>query len=312
VISILIPTYNRPNQLKKNLLSLRNQSLKNFRVIISDNSENDISNNIVKEFKDLNITYIKNYKNLGSKKNFLNLLSKVKTNFYCYLLDDDYFCDKNYLLEVSKIINQNPQIGLIYSGRQLYNHTLKKIYKKMSTNIKNFNSASEWVYKRDSKLVFNFSGVVVAYDNFYKEIIKNDPGAGWGADDLGFIFAAKKGVNQLSGISVTITTNVNDSLSKDVNLKDWLLSSRKNRDSILKVLYSENKKKYNMKAIRKINVLYSDWKFFASEGVKIFKSKIKNKNNFYFKQIKNNFVDFNGILFYLPKIIVIIILNLFK
>ena len=100
MISVLIPTYNRPDQLKKNLLSLKDQSLKNFKIIISDNSENDISRNIVKEFKNLNIKYIKNYKNIGPKKNFLNLLSKVKTNFFCYLLDDDYLCDKNYLLEV--------------------------------------------------------------------------------------------------------------------------------------------------------------------------------------------------------------------
>ena len=260
----------------------------------------------------MNIKYIKNYKNIGPKKNFLNLLSKVKTNFFCYLLDDDYLCDKNYLLEVSKTINHNPQIGLIYSGRQLYDYSNKKIYKKIPTNIKNFNSASEWVCKRDSKLVFNFSGVVMAYDNFYKEIIKNEPGAGWGVDELGFIFAAKKGVKQLNGISVTITTHVNDSLSKDVNLKAWLLSSRKNRDSISKVLYSENKNKYTMKAIRKIKILYSDWKFFSSEGVKIFKSKKKNGNNFFFKQIKDNFVDLEGILYYLSKIIAVLILNLFR
>jgi GT2 family glycosyltransferase len=64
------------------LKSLNNQSYKELKIIISDNSLNDQSSKVVEKFKDLKIYYIKNKKNIGGKKNFLNTLTYVQTKYF--------------------------------------------------------------------------------------------------------------------------------------------------------------------------------------------------------------------------------------
>jgi glycosyltransferase involved in cell wall biosynthesis len=314
MITVLIPTYNRPNQLKIALKSLNNQSYKELKIIISDNSSNNESSQIVEKFKDLNIYYIKNKKNIGNKQNFLNCLSHVQTNHFVWLMDDDYFVDTDFFLKASNVIKEKPNIGLIYSGRQLFNQSTKKIYKKTYTQKRYFNSASEWVIKRNKRLVFNFSGVILKSDDFFSEIINNEVGAGWAVDDLGFIFAAQYGVQELRGINISLSTHVADHNGRDAQLEDYLISIRANREKIINILDQEqqNKNNYSKKAINYIKKTYSDWSLITAEGVKILKSDKKNKNKYFFQQIKSNFIDFEGIFYYLHKMIIVVILNMFK
>ena len=51
LISICIPTYNRPEHLKNCLNSLAKQTYKNFEVCVSDNHSNSNIRKIVKSFK---------------------------------------------------------------------------------------------------------------------------------------------------------------------------------------------------------------------------------------------------------------------
>jgi glycosyltransferase involved in cell wall biosynthesis len=314
MITVLIPTYNRPKQFERALASLNNQSYKELKIIISDNSSNNESSKIVGKFKDLNIYYTKNKKNIGLKKNFLNTLSHVQTKYFVWLLDDDYFVDNYFFLKASKIIKQKPNIGLIYSGRQLFNQSTQTIYKKTYTHNKYFRSASEWVLKRNTKLVFNFSGVILKSDDFYSEIINTELVAGWADDDLGFIFAAQYGVQQLSGISVSLSTHVDDYNGKDVKLEDYLISLRANREKIINILDKEQQSnnRYSKNAINRIKKNYSDWSLIAAEGMRILKSSRKNKNKYFFQEVRSNFIDFEGIFYYLWKIIIIVIVNMFK
>lgn len=314
MITVLTPTFNRPKQLERALESLNNQSYKNLKIIISDNSSNNESSQIVEKFKDLNIYYIKNKKNIGSKKNFLNCLSHVQTNHFVWLMDDDYFVDTDFFLKASNVIKEKPDIGLIYSGRQLFNQSTKKIYKKTYTQKRYFNSASEWVIKRNKRLVFNFSGVILKSDDFFSEIINNEVGAGWAVDDLGFIFAAQYGVQQLRGINISLSTHVADYNGRDAQLEDYLISIRANRAKIINILGQEqqNKNIYSKKAINRIIKAYSDWSLIAAEGMRILKSSKKNKNRLFITKIQKNYKDFNHLIFFLPKIILIFILNMLK
>lgn len=314
MITVLIPTYNRPKQLERALESLNNQSYKNLKIIISDNSSNNESSQIVEKFSDLNIYYIKNKENIGSKQNFLNCLSHVQTNYFVWLMDDDYFVDNDFFLKAVNVIKEKPNIGLIYSGRQLFNASTQAIYKKVYIHNKYFESASEWVVKRNRQLVFNFSGVILKSDDFYSEIISNAVGAGWAIDDLGFIFAAQHGVQQLSGINISLSTHVADHNEKDSQLEDYLISIRANRAKIINVLDQEqqNKNNYSKNAINHIKKTYSDWSLIAAEGVKILKSSKKNKNRLFITKIQKNYIGFNYLIFFLPKIILIFILNMFK
>jgi hypothetical protein len=153
------------------------------------------------------------------------------------------------------------------------------------------------------------------YDKYHKDILETIQKSeyGWGIDDLGFIFSAMNGVQQLSGISITLCTHI-DYEGKASNPIDFLPSLRRNRVLMINILKNDQikKNKFSSNAIRKIEKIYSDWSLISAEGFRIFKSKQKNKNQLFFKIIKKNFLNFKNFIFYLPKISVIIILNAFK
>jgi GT2 family glycosyltransferase len=92
-ISVLIPTYKRPYWLKQCLLSVVNQTLKPYEVIISDNDpeKNTETEKIVYEFaKEYKfIKYEKNKENIGSLENFRKLLGMASGDLIQLLPDDD-------------------------------------------------------------------------------------------------------------------------------------------------------------------------------------------------------------------------------
>ena len=64
-LSIIIPTYNSSEFLQRCLSSVRDQSLKEFEVIVVDNYSNDNTEEIVNNFRDLSIKFIKS-ENIGN------------------------------------------------------------------------------------------------------------------------------------------------------------------------------------------------------------------------------------------------------
>lgn len=119
LVSILIPTYNRPHFLKQAIESALNQTYKNIEVIICDDSTNsdtrDLMGSYIEKYK--NITYIKNEKRLNID-NPQRCLDLAKGKFVNFLMDDDLFrSDK-----IEKMINyflRFPSVNLVTSYRRL-------------------------------------------------------------------------------------------------------------------------------------------------------------------------------------------------
>ena len=90
LLSICIPTYNRPESLINCLNSLAKQKEKNFEVCISDNcSKKNIKKIISPYKKKLNIRFKKNKKNLGFALNLLNVSSMARGEYIWFIGDDD-------------------------------------------------------------------------------------------------------------------------------------------------------------------------------------------------------------------------------
>ena len=90
LISICIPTYNRPESLLNCLNSLSLQTNKNFEVCLSDNcSKKNIKNLIQPYKKKLKIRFNRNKKNLGFALNLLKVSLMAKGDFIWFLGDDD-------------------------------------------------------------------------------------------------------------------------------------------------------------------------------------------------------------------------------
>lgn len=111
LVSILIPTYNRPNYFKEAVESAINQTYKNLEIIISDNSTHDGCKNMIEPYlkKHPNIRYNKNERYITIVDNLKKCLALANGEYASFLMDDDiYFDDKintmmNYYLEYEDI-----------------------------------------------------------------------------------------------------------------------------------------------------------------------------------------------------------------
>lgn len=104
LISIVLPTFNRPDYLKLTVDSVLAQSYDNFEIIISDNSDNHDSSEIIEKYNDRRIFYIKNRENIGLVRNFNKCLSHAKGDYFHFLSDDDILLP-NCLQEKVTLIN---------------------------------------------------------------------------------------------------------------------------------------------------------------------------------------------------------------
>lgn len=150
LVSILIPTYNRPHYFKIALESALAQTYPNIEIIVGDDSTNDeieilMQTHYLPNYK--HITYIRNATTLGQFNNSLMLLKQSHGEYINFLMDDDIFynskiekmmfyfqkdLDQNLALITSyrtwinddgEIIEQHPSMKRLYDEDTLLNGT---------------------------------------------------------------------------------------------------------------------------------------------------------------------------------------------
>ncbi len=115
MLSICIPTYNRPELLKKALLIFLDEAESlGVDVYISDDSTNNKTQRMVSELqkKYRNIHYRKNEKPHGIEGNFFTVLSMADTK-YKWLLGDDDSLTKGSIERVLKILNGHKDLDAL-------------------------------------------------------------------------------------------------------------------------------------------------------------------------------------------------------
>jgi glycosyltransferase involved in cell wall biosynthesis len=96
LVSIGVPTFNRPSGLRNTLLCLTKQTYKNVEIIISDNySNNSEVDSVIEYFKKLDnrIVSFKQLSNLGPVKNFEFVLNNALGSYFMWAADDDEWRD---------------------------------------------------------------------------------------------------------------------------------------------------------------------------------------------------------------------------
>lgn len=126
LIDILIPTYNRSDDLQRNLRLLTNQIKSDnlqsvVRILISDNFSTDNTKEQVENFvstseaSGIEIVYSRNNRNIGLESNVVRLLELATSDFVLWIGDDDYLAD-GYLDFLVKAVEQRPLLGCIIPG----------------------------------------------------------------------------------------------------------------------------------------------------------------------------------------------------
>jgi len=121
-VSVIIPTYNRAQLIGKAIKSILEQSYQNFEIIIIDDSPNDETEKVVKEFNEKKIKYIHNEikTNLPRARNQGVKESSSDSQYIAFLDDDDEWLPE-FLEETIKILEREKNLSVVISYAELRN-----------------------------------------------------------------------------------------------------------------------------------------------------------------------------------------------
>tara|TARA_B100000886_G_scaffold338718_1_gene302228 strand:+ start:300 stop:1250 length:951 start_codon:yes stop_codon:yes gene_type:complete len=108
-VTIGMPTFSRPNLLRRALASVASQTYRNFVLLVSDNAGFDNSTlEAVKAYSHLlpEVILIAQNSNIGALNNFKFVLSVSNTEYFMWLSDDDEI-SPNYLQELVQILDSD-------------------------------------------------------------------------------------------------------------------------------------------------------------------------------------------------------------
>ena len=125
MFSVIIPTYNRLELLKRAIDSVLNQSFVEFEIIVVDDCSSDDTWEWLKENNDERIYPFRNSKNKGLSFN-RNLGASKSSKPYLAFLDDDDIWLNNHLYELNTIISKFPNAGM-YCNSYIINYGDKKV-----------------------------------------------------------------------------------------------------------------------------------------------------------------------------------------
>ena len=90
LVTIAIPTYNSADKYLINAISsAAAQTYENLEIIVADNCSTDNTSQVIKNYNDERLQYIRHDKNLGPNRNFNFCLQQAKGSFILFLCDDD-------------------------------------------------------------------------------------------------------------------------------------------------------------------------------------------------------------------------------
>jgi glycosyltransferase involved in cell wall biosynthesis len=143
LVSVGIPTFNRPEGLARVLQCIQKQTYRNIEVIVSDNCTpreevNRLMDSIVSS--DARFQYFRQDKNIGAIANFEFVLHKSSGKYFFWTADDD-LCEENFVERIVMVLEENPDVALCTSDVKIIKEddTLLSISKLDSIRI-----SSDW------------------------------------------------------------------------------------------------------------------------------------------------------------------------
>jgi glycosyltransferase involved in cell wall biosynthesis len=129
LVSVCTPTYNRPEFLRRTIESCVAQTYPHFELIITDNSADDASAQMVAKIQDPRIRYYGNNGNIGSLASHNKAVSMAQGQYLKILADDDLIKPKSLELMVDAF-EKNPTVGLVMAPMDLIDENDKRIFPK--------------------------------------------------------------------------------------------------------------------------------------------------------------------------------------
>lgn len=132
LITILIPTFQRPEMLRRSVESVLTQSFQQFILKVYDNGSDIETVRVMDEYKDdQRVFYLRHKQNLGAQENAKRLFESVSTEFYIFISDDDFMLPGHLERGISALTT-NKQCSVYFSPSIVVN-TTSQLVKHVST-----------------------------------------------------------------------------------------------------------------------------------------------------------------------------------
>lgn len=112
-VSVCVPTYNRALLLKAFLPTILSQTFEDIEIVIGDNCSPDNTGEIVREFTDPRIRYVRHEANLGPFGNMNRLLELARGEYVCIVHDDDRYLP-DFIAKEAAMLDANPSAGMVH------------------------------------------------------------------------------------------------------------------------------------------------------------------------------------------------------
>lgn len=114
LVSVIIPTHDRPDFLKKTIHSIVGQTYKNVEIIVVSNGFNKANEKSAKEFNDSRIIYV-DQENSGGPASPRNHGIRIAKGQYIAFCDDDDLWVPEKIEKQVNVLEENLEYGLCYS-----------------------------------------------------------------------------------------------------------------------------------------------------------------------------------------------------
>ena len=177
VLSVCIPTYEMRGEAKKVLTRsfdmLKKQTFKDFEVVISDNSEDDVIKDLCanSDYQSLNITYFKNgIKGLAQNTN--SAIKNAKGEIIQILYMDDYLASENSLKSIVENFSGHWMVtGCEHDdGTHRYNPHYPKYNSQIYLGKNTIGSPSVLSIKNENPLLFDENMAWLLDCDYYKRM----------------------------------------------------------------------------------------------------------------------------------------------
>ncbi len=140
LVSVVIPTYNRPEYLHQAISSAINQTYQNIEIIVSDNCSPENPQEIVESFADPRIRFWRQPQNLGMIANQMHAFKMARGKYLASLHDDDMW-NQDFLAKLIPPLEENSNLILAFCDQYIIDANSKIKHRLTKINTRS--------YKRD-------------------------------------------------------------------------------------------------------------------------------------------------------------------
>ncbi len=140
MVSIVIPTYNREAWLASAIESVKQQSFRDWELVIVDDGSSDQSSNVVRELADSRITYVRVEHGGVSRARNLGV-SLTRFPWICFLDSDDQWTPAKLQRQI-ETVEEFPEFRIVYTN-EIWIRRGKRVNQK-----KKHRKYGGWIYHR--------------------------------------------------------------------------------------------------------------------------------------------------------------------